>query len=104
MIGLYPRIETIVVPADVRLEYIGKYVSEKAVNILEEVGRAVLNAKSVALRPISERLYILSFETNVPYNSAQEGLQLRTPNTPELPVVAEVRVAPQYKKGSSKTN
>lgn len=102
--GTYPRLETIVVPPDVREEYIGKYVTEQAAIIINEVGRATMNSKSISLRPLNERLFLLSFETNVPFNSKAEGIQLRVPYEGERGAVEEVRVAEGNKGRLGKAN
>lgn len=54
---------TIVCAPDIGAEYIGHYVSQRASDILKDFGQARYNPKSVVLRPISERVWYLSFQS-----------------------------------------
>lgn len=88
----YPRIETISVPDHVPAVNIGKVVSAEVVKILDGVGKSSINLRSIYLRPVSERLYVLGYDTNQPY-SLPKDLDLGTPNTTEPGTVEQTRVA-----------
>lgn len=59
----YPRIITIPVPANVKPEFIGEYVSEKAHKALIEAGFSAVIPHSSRIVTINERLYALEFKT-----------------------------------------
>lgn len=88
----YPRIETISVPEAVPAVNIGKVVSAEVVKILDGIGKSSINLRSIYLRPISERLYVLGYDTNQPY-SLPKDLDLGTSNPTEPGVVEQPRMA-----------
>lgn len=66
-LGYFPRIETIVVPSEVRDDCIGKYVSERVSFILTDLGSLTYNPKSIFIKPVNERFFILCFEATGTY-------------------------------------
>lgn len=74
--GYFPRVITIYVPDDIYAERIGDYVSKAAGDILVDQGIGVLNQKTISLRPISSRLWVLSFDGQTQY-SIPKGLEMR---------------------------
>ncbi len=67
-----PRIITLVVGDDICPTHIGDFITEKAHNLLIEIGPKAILPKSISLRPISERVYVLSYETFMQFSVPKE--------------------------------
>lgn len=117
MSDYFPRVETIVVPANVKPAFIGRYASFRASEILSDCGLSCINRKSVLLRPTSDpRMFHLVFEgIRVVLNDAlkEEMFEKEAPAqksvepnpiTPVSKVVLPAGVAGGYKKRPVKTD
>ena len=68
----YPRIITISVPSYVPESEIGDFATAKAVRALVEMGSAAYHHRSLALKPITSRLFALSFTQFQAYDQSKE--------------------------------
>lgn len=66
-VGMFPRIESIIVPDDIRRDCIGKYVSSEVTRIFTELGSISYNPKSIVIKPLNERVFHVYFEATGPY-------------------------------------
>ena len=64
---MYPRIETILVPDFIAPHNIGRFVTDRASEIFMSVGKASVNPKSFSIKAVTERFYVVGFDTNEPY-------------------------------------
>lgn len=71
-IDCYPKVESIVVPGNIRADCIGKYVSQRASEFLQSVVGGDVHRKSLHLRPISERLWVLMYDDTQPAPKTDE--------------------------------
>lgn len=62
-----PEIRTIMVPADIKPEYIGEYVSDRVRSIIDDIGLGQINPKSLTIKCQSIRFYTLHFDSNNGY-------------------------------------
>lgn len=93
--GGFPRVITISVPKHISEDLIGDYVSERAHNILVELGSITVLRRSVYLRAISERLFVLGFETH------QQYAQIKTTNERRSTTAVEAKTAPLHGEASN---
>ena len=90
--NFYPRVETIVVPTNIPADDIGKYVSSRAGDILTELGIGAYHPRSVWLKPVNERLFVLGFDSHVVVKYVEpkkEELHTRDDSRQEFSVVVE---------------
>ena len=98
----YPRMFTIVVPDDIKLEHIGDYVSDMANKHIKGAGSTVPGTARIA--PQLPKLFQLTYLTHVPYE-LPEALDIRIPNTRKPSAVEEAGQIPvRNQDGHSKAN
>ena len=104
----YPRMATIVVPDNIRREHIGEFVSHRARQILDDLGASRVTGKSVGLETVSERLYILRYQSNavftLPKDLVDEGLDTRKSPVVEASVTPAPEDGPSYGAGEIDSN
>lgn len=81
----FPRVETIIVPRNVRTEFIGRYVSHRAAEILADVGLAGYNHKTVSIRTTHDlRVFHLMFDGFRPHINDEIRKQMFAPEEEEM--------------------
>jgi hypothetical protein len=102
-ITTYPRVETIVVPDNVKREFIGRYASARASEILDATERGAIIPRSASLRPIEARLYALTYDSTVSSTLPKE-VDIFSTDGAELPEVVSDQVATRNQGGPGKLN
>ena len=93
----YPRIELIPIPKDINPQYVGKYITAKAHEFLQEVMGQIV-PRTITISAVSAEVFILRYETQSSY-SLPKTLDIKRYNTEQSKPVESNEISPRFEAG-----